>query len=167
MLAYRTWRLEESGILRSPYVHYVWTTQHNQADCQVARGALEPACLRPPEPTCRCGFYAYPTLDRALEAIALDTAPNCAGLVQLYGRIIEHTDGVLRAQYVDLLALVVVEVLDPNVSYDFGWVEPKVVHLVPGTLARASALFGVPVITVRLAEEAKRWIQLQVEALSA
>lgn len=171
MLAYRSFKLDLAGILRSPYADYMWTRGENRAGCQQVQTTgratlavakrrttpLDQPCTDPPDPTCLCGFYAYPTLRKALEAMSIDGNSSCVGLVRLYGRVIIHDDGVLRAQYCDVLALVLVRVLDPSAAYGFGWISPKVINLPAEALQRACALMEVPGTVVQHAHEAQAW----------
>lgn len=175
MLVYRTFRLDGTGTLYSPYARHLWTGTGNRAECQQenqrllqAKGRTLPSgasCPDPPMADCWCGFYAYPSFQRAVQAAVGDQNSTCVGLVRLWGRVIEHTDRILRGQHCDLVALAVIEYLgvpDPKTSlWPVGSMSPKRIVYPPGLVHEACQRLGIPGVVVNHAGEAEAWLQLQ------
>jgi hypothetical protein len=111
--------------LHSYWADYVWEPGWNLAICQLARSPRHDA----PTPGCKCGFWAYKTIARAMQQFTGDLGlrvgdsafgdfGGITGMVlarvQIAGRVIEGTDG-WRAERAGVVAvyLDVPGLLDP------------------------------------------------------
>jgi hypothetical protein len=122
MLGYRAFKiLVVNGEKRvySVYKNYQYKPGRLEAACDPAAVFVRTTCgeLSAPEwpEPCRevpgkhevdggCGFYFYRVSDAA--EITLKWLPNIVyGLVWASGRMVEHTDGVWRSQYLQIIAL--------------------------------------------------------------
>ncbi len=154
VLAYRAFKLDPNGLLRSPLVDYVWTREANQATCRVDLPNLNHTRYRPkgsepcpdaPNPTCACGLYAYPFIQ--WEARSFMTQENVIGLVSAYGRLMEHTDGTARSEHMTILAIMMfAEWASEDDALDHfqstGYATP--VKVPRSLLERAAGMLGVP-----------------------
>lgn len=97
-----------------------------------------------------------------------DKDSNCFGLVRAYGRVIVHEDSAIRAEGMDIIAIVVVRYLDDELNdweaYGWGFQQPKHVTILSETVERAAALLGVTGTVVERAVQAETWLGIQ-EAL--
>lgn len=115
ILAYRSWRLREDGMLAGYWDGSVWGKGAEQASCPLC-GAED---HKVPKKTCSCGYYAFrkPTL----YSIRDPHGVIILGSVLLWGKIVEHTEGY-RAEFAKIEALFYPHHLEPTtqlVSVDY------------------------------------------------
>lgn len=170
MLAYRGWNLAGARHIKSPYVQYEWAGQGNIAVCNQGHGlTLAPSpnrtigCANPPNPLCLCGFYACPTFDSAILKCVYDNSTNCVGLVSAYGRIIVHQDGIIRAQYMDIIAIAVIAHIEYDVKDDYYGCDPpfpfhKDVNITSLEVEQTVEALGIHMDRFDKRQEAERWI---------
>lgn len=84
VVAYREWSYY-GGFLHSVGVDYEWTKSIEK--CDLSRGTYG-------------GLHAY-----KINSIGINTTKLVTGLVELRGKVIEHSDGVLRAEWARILVL--------------------------------------------------------------
>lgn len=120
------------------FARYLWTATSNVADCHVRDKDLSKAygrtpesepCLIVPGKDCMCGLYAVKSPE-LMSHVQRNSSVVCYGLVSAYGRIIEHTDGNIRAEVMEILALAAHKWSPGHISVEL--------------LARAAGNIGVP-----------------------
>lgn len=169
MLAFRTFVVSASGLLHSPVVtDYLWSRDGNKAECMVSkitsvnhtpqRPYGSPPCERPPGPECACGFYAYPYPNVPAGRTSFIDPQKVVGLVSAYGRVIEHKDGVIRSEYVTVLALMMFGSFPYSYEEDdlgyYGFVSEPPPRMPPHELLeRCAGLLGLPWGTFPTLEE--------------
>jgi len=109
---YRLWRIvgahqhdlgEAIPYLCSPYRETLWDRPEAIAVCKATSARWHPARERAPALTCKCGLYATKQLPRLdLGGLVVE------GMVELYGRVLEGTEGyrASKARLIGALTLV-------------------------------------------------------------
>ena len=166
MLAWRSWRLDRRGVLRSPIASHVWTAGGNRASCQQENSKLIQAklltrnlpvgvaCVDPPDALCYCGFYGSSSFQGAFRRYREDRTSNAVGLVALYGRAFILEDGSFRYQMADVVAVAVLYAV-------LQWKEEVVNQIV---VAEAAETLEVPIALLSGQDEAYRWLMEQRHA---
>lgn len=168
ILAYRLWWIGTDGLLHSlnRVVERVYPPR-GVVEAVCGQGHREP----PPALGCACGIYAWKDLPlvRGREdggkarrpAIAMDCVlvgprwAEAAGLVRLWGRVIEHDDGY-RGERASVAALISFEddrvIRQGSILGHYGPPPPWYVR----TLREIAARYEVPLLTLEQAREALR-----------
>jgi hypothetical protein len=101
VIALRTFRVDESGLLLPLYCAPAWYDGVNTATCAPPTGESVTRPHPVPDPWCECGFYAYGSeaaLVRQRQARYVQAAVSC------WGGVVAGTDG-LRAEHARIDAL--------------------------------------------------------------
>lgn len=167
MLSFRAFLVSPSGALRSPFAAHLWTREGNRAACQLnsnlnrsdlrARDDNTP-CADPPQRACACGFSAYPSLEVMARLSSFVNPHYLIGLVSAYGRVIEHTDSVVRSEYVTVLALTHFLLTPEGYSGQPWQHHERDVGPTPERTALAAGLLGVPYANVSTMREAAAFL---------
>lgn len=112
MILYRAWTLRTDG-LYSMFRDQKWTRLANWARCLAEASQVEEGLVcksGSPNAECKvsygCGLYGHLDPAKAISYIGGTSAPKVLGIVHAWGKCVEHEDGVVRAEIMDILALV-------------------------------------------------------------
>jgi len=120
IVALRTFRVDESGLLLPLYSNLSWYDGPNTATCAPPTGERRRDAHAVPAPDCECGFYAYGTGDAVSHHRNMRYVQ---AVVSCWGRVIAGTHGV-RAEHARIDAIW----LNPNVA---SWTRKRVAARYP------------------------------------
>jgi hypothetical protein len=101
IVALRTFRIDDSGLLLALYSDTAWYDGTNRAVCAPPTGSHPRGPHPVPDPECECGFYAYGSREAAARNRHLRYVQ---AVVSFWGSVVAGTIGV-RAQYARIDAL--------------------------------------------------------------